>query len=45
MANRISIDDLAKTIESEVRNWTKDVVDDIDGIKKDITKMVLNNLE
>lgn len=38
MANKISIDDLAKTIESEVRNWTKDVVDDIDDIKKDITK-------
>lgn len=38
MANKISIDDLTKTIESEVRNWTKDVVDDIDDIKKDITK-------
>jgi hypothetical protein len=38
MANKISIDDLAKTIESEVRNWTKDIVDDIDDIKKDITK-------
>lgn len=44
MANKISIDDLAKTIESEVRNWTKDVVDDIDDITNDITKIGVKTL-
>jgi hypothetical protein len=45
MANKISIDDLAKTIESEVRNWTKDVVDDINEIKKDVTKSGVRTLK
>lgn len=44
IANKISIDDLAKTIESEVRNWTKDVVDDIDDITNDITKIGVKTL-
>jgi hypothetical protein len=45
MANKISIDDLAKTIESEVRNWTKDVEDDINEIKKDVTKAGVRSLK
>uniref|UniRef100_UPI00359C3FE7 hypothetical protein n=1 Tax=Lactococcus garvieae TaxID=1363 RepID=UPI00359C3FE7 len=45
MTNKISINDLSKTIENEVRNWTKEVVDDIDGIKKEIAKSGVKQLK
>jgi hypothetical protein len=44
IANRISLDDLSKAIEKEVRNWMKDVVEDIDDIKKDVTKSGIKQL-
>ncbi|WP_347962769.1 HK97 gp10 family phage protein [Lactococcus formosensis] len=44
IANRISLNDLSKTIEKEVRNWTKDIVEDIDDIKKDVTKSGIKQL-
>lgn len=45
MVNKISINDLSKTIENEVRNWTKEVVNDIDDIKKEVAKSGVKQLK
>lgn len=38
MANKISINELSKAIEKEVRNWTKETIDDVNTIKKEVAK-------
>ena len=44
MANKISLNELTSAIEKEVRNWTKDVLDDVNSIKEDIAKEGVNKL-
>lgn len=44
MSNKISLNELTSAIEKEVRNWTKDVLDDVNSIKEDIAKEGVNKL-
>lgn len=43
-ANKISISEITSAIEKEVRNWTKDALDDVNTIKKDETKKAIQML-